>query len=146
ALVRHTTDAMKESRVAEILNSIGPPSYKKLYLEESYAAAISTYQLEALKGWEQIATRKLWSLFKRTNKEPMGIGAGKIDKKIVWVLVGFKYIKGEAKISLGGEAEGYQVAWPKKFAIQGRKAKNFMKRYRYIAFLLYTIYLMINLD
>ncbi|KAI3981435.1 hypothetical protein MKX01_036820 [Papaver californicum] len=56
ALVRNATDAMKESRVAEILNSMGQLSYKKMDFEEFCAAAISAYQLEALEGWEQIAT------------------------------------------------------------------------------------------
>ncbi|KAI3846935.1 hypothetical protein MKW92_033720 [Papaver armeniacum] len=34
-----------------------------------------------LKGWEQIATRKLWRLFKRTNTEPMGncLGPGRFQ-------------------------------------------------------------------
>jgi hypothetical protein len=30
-------------------------AYRKMYFEEFCAAAISTYQLEALEGWEQIA-------------------------------------------------------------------------------------------
>ncbi|RZC47804.1 hypothetical protein C5167_040744 [Papaver somniferum] len=55
-------------------------------------------------------------------------GLCRIDKKTVWVLVAFKFFKGEEEIFLGGEAEGYQVAWAKNFAIQGRKAKIFMKR------------------
>ncbi|XP_026424647.1 CDPK-related kinase 3-like [Papaver somniferum] len=56
ALARNATDAMKESRVTEILSSMGQLSYKKIDFEEFCAAAISTYQLEALEGWEQIAT------------------------------------------------------------------------------------------
>ncbi|KAI3857889.1 hypothetical protein MKW92_002332, partial [Papaver armeniacum] len=35
--------------------------------------------------------------------------------------------KGEEKIFLVGEAEGYHVAWPKKLVIKGRKAKKFLK-------------------
>jgi hypothetical protein len=31
-------------------------AYRKMYFEEFCAAAISTYQLEALEGWEQIAS------------------------------------------------------------------------------------------
>ncbi len=31
-------------------------AYRKMYFEEFCAAAISTYQLEALDGWEQIAS------------------------------------------------------------------------------------------
>ncbi|KAF6136238.1 hypothetical protein GIB67_001647 [Kingdonia uniflora] len=56
ALMRNLTDAMKESRVPEILNAMEPLSYKKMDFEEFCAAAISTYQLEALEGWEQIAS------------------------------------------------------------------------------------------
>ncbi|XP_038685880.1 CDPK-related kinase 4-like isoform X1 [Tripterygium wilfordii] len=56
ALMRHVTDAMKESRVLEILNMMEPLSHKKIEFEEFCAAAISPYQLEALEGWEKIAT------------------------------------------------------------------------------------------
>ncbi|XP_068649908.1 CDPK-related kinase 3-like [Aristolochia californica] len=56
ALLRNATDAMKESRVPEILNSMEQLYYRKMELEEFCAAAISTYQLEALEGWEQIAS------------------------------------------------------------------------------------------
>ncbi|XP_038708809.1 CDPK-related kinase 4-like isoform X2 [Tripterygium wilfordii] len=56
ALIRHVTDAMKESRVLEILNMMEPLSHKKVEFEEFCAAAISPYQLEALEGWEKIAT------------------------------------------------------------------------------------------
>ncbi|GAB4861548.1 Cyclin-dependent kinase 4 [Ancistrocladus abbreviatus] len=56
ALAHNMTDAMSESRVPEILNSMGPLSYRKLDFEEFCAAAISTHQLEALQGWEQIAS------------------------------------------------------------------------------------------
>jgi len=56
ALVRNGTDAMTESRVPDILNTMTPLSYRKMDFEEFCAAAISTYQLEALEGWEQIAS------------------------------------------------------------------------------------------
>ncbi|XP_057498379.1 CDPK-related kinase 3-like [Actinidia eriantha] len=56
ALVRNVTDAMKESRVPDILSAMAPLSYRKMDFEEFCAAAISTYQLEALEGWEQIAS------------------------------------------------------------------------------------------
>ncbi|KAI3969202.1 hypothetical protein MKW92_025485, partial [Papaver armeniacum] len=55
-LMRNATDAMKESRVAEILNSMGQLSYKKIDFEEFCAVVISTYQLEVLEGLEQIET------------------------------------------------------------------------------------------
>ncbi|KAF7149349.1 hypothetical protein RHSIM_Rhsim03G0213800 [Rhododendron simsii] len=55
ALTKNVTDAMKESRVADILNLMEPLYYKHMDFEEFCAAAISTYQLEALEGWEDIA-------------------------------------------------------------------------------------------
>ncbi|KAI3787432.1 hypothetical protein L1987_41895 [Smallanthus sonchifolius] len=56
ALTRNATDAMKESRVPDILNAMAPLSYRKMDFEEFCAAAISTYQLEALETWEQIGS------------------------------------------------------------------------------------------
>ncbi|KAL7108183.1 hypothetical protein ACP275_06G098700 [Erythranthe tilingii] len=56
ALMKNATDAMKESRVADILNMMEPLSYKKMDFEEFCAATISTYQLEALENWEEIAS------------------------------------------------------------------------------------------
>ncbi|KAK6919922.1 Protein kinase domain, partial [Dillenia turbinata] len=79
ALVRNSTDAMKESRVLNILNlgiffsinfmkhllvkpeklilfQMAPLSYRKMDFEEFCAAAISPYQLEAFERWEQIAS------------------------------------------------------------------------------------------
>ncbi|KAJ8554247.1 hypothetical protein K7X08_024925 [Anisodus acutangulus] len=56
ALMKQTTDAMRESRVPDILNLLEPLSYKQMEFEEFCAAAISTYQLEALENWEQIAS------------------------------------------------------------------------------------------
>ncbi|KAH7519437.1 CDPK-related kinase 3 [Ziziphus jujuba] len=56
ALLRNSTDAMRESRVLDILNTMQPLSYRKMDFEEFCAAAISTHQLEALEGWEQIAS------------------------------------------------------------------------------------------
>lgn len=82
--MRNATDAMRESKVPEILNTVIKSSvvtfyvfyfyfsliltnlvselkmeslsYKKMEFEEFCAAAISTYQLEALEGWEKIAS------------------------------------------------------------------------------------------
>ncbi|XP_022770630.1 CDPK-related kinase 3-like isoform X2 [Durio zibethinus] len=56
ALARNATEAMGESRVPDILNSMGSLAYRKMYFEEFCAAAISTHQLEAVEGWEQIAS------------------------------------------------------------------------------------------
>ncbi|XP_031381975.1 CDPK-related kinase 4 [Punica granatum] len=57
ALVKYSTDAMKESRVPEILQVMEPLAYRKMGFEEFCAAAISVYQLEALDNWDEIATK-----------------------------------------------------------------------------------------
>ncbi|KAL5792167.1 hypothetical protein ACOSP7_000761 [Xanthoceras sorbifolium] len=56
ALGRNATDAMRESRVPDVLSAMESLAYRKMYFEEFCAAAISTHQLEALEGWEQIAS------------------------------------------------------------------------------------------
>lgn len=56
ALGRNATDAMRESRVPDVLSSMESLAYRKMYFEEFCAAAISTHQLEALEWWEQIAS------------------------------------------------------------------------------------------
>ncbi|KAG9158044.1 hypothetical protein Leryth_000208 [Lithospermum erythrorhizon] len=55
ALMRNATDAMRESKVPEILNLMEPLSYKKMEFEEFCAAAVSPHQLEAYERWEEIA-------------------------------------------------------------------------------------------
>ncbi|TQD97656.1 hypothetical protein C1H46_016710 [Malus baccata] len=55
ALQRNSTDAMKESRVVDIPSAMEQLAYRRMDFEEFCAAAISTHQLEALEGWEQIA-------------------------------------------------------------------------------------------
>ncbi|XP_040952654.1 CDPK-related kinase 3 isoform X5 [Gossypium hirsutum] len=49
ALAQNATEAMGESRM-------GLLAYRKMYFEEFCAAAVSTHQLEAVEGWEQIAS------------------------------------------------------------------------------------------
>ncbi|XP_072995786.1 CDPK-related kinase 3 isoform X2 [Typha latifolia] len=56
ALLRNLTEAMKESRVLEILTALEPLTYRRMDFEEFCAAAISPFQLEALEKWEQIAS------------------------------------------------------------------------------------------
>ncbi|KAJ1390815.1 Serine/threonine-protein kinase, active site [Sesbania bispinosa] len=56
ALVRHATDAMRESRVLDIIHTMEPLAYRKMDFEEFCAAATSIYQLEALDRWEDIAS------------------------------------------------------------------------------------------
>ncbi|XP_026660993.1 CDPK-related kinase 3-like isoform X2 [Phoenix dactylifera] len=56
ALLRNSTEAMKESKVLEILNALEPLAYRMMDFEEFCVATISPYQLEALENWEQIAS------------------------------------------------------------------------------------------
>ncbi|KAK6935613.1 Protein kinase domain [Dillenia turbinata] len=56
ALVRNVTDAMKDSRVLDILHALEPLALRMYSFEEFCAAAISTHQLEALEYWEEMAT------------------------------------------------------------------------------------------
>ncbi|KAI4328961.1 hypothetical protein L6164_021271 [Bauhinia variegata] len=56
ALVRNSTDAMMESRVLDIIHAMEPLAHRKMDFEEFSAAAISTYQLEALDRWEDAAS------------------------------------------------------------------------------------------
>ncbi|XP_009796477.1 CDPK-related kinase 3 [Nicotiana sylvestris] len=72
ALIGNATDAMKESRVPDILNAMATLSYRKLDFEEFCAAAISTYQLEALEGWEQIAS-VAFEHFEREGNRPISV-------------------------------------------------------------------------
>ncbi|RLN36077.1 CDPK-related kinase 5-like [Panicum miliaceum] len=55
ALTREATDAMKESRVQEILVSLSVLQYRRMDFQEFCAAAVSVHQLEALDRWEQHA-------------------------------------------------------------------------------------------
>ncbi|CAI9762514.1 unnamed protein product [Fraxinus pennsylvanica] len=68
ALMRNATDAMRESRVADILILMEPLSYKKMDFEEFCAAAISIYQLEALENWEDIASAAFQNFEREGNR------------------------------------------------------------------------------
>lgn len=57
ALMKNSTDAMRESRVPDILYLMEPLANKKMEFEEFCAAAISVHQLEALEGWDSIAVK-----------------------------------------------------------------------------------------
>ncbi|CAI9282983.1 CDPK-related kinase 5 [Lactuca sativa] len=64
ALMKHATDAMKESRVHDFLASLSALQYRRMDFEEFCAAAINIYQLEALERWEQHA-RCAYELFEK---------------------------------------------------------------------------------
>ncbi|CAN8284470.1 unnamed protein product [Cochlearia groenlandica] len=56
ALMQNATEAMRESRVPEILHTMESLAYRKMYFEEFCAAAISIHQLEVVEYWEEIST------------------------------------------------------------------------------------------
>ncbi|XP_076917329.1 CDPK-related kinase 5-like [Bidens hawaiensis] len=64
ALMKHATDAMKESRVHDFLASLSALQYRRMDFEEFCAAAINIYQLESLDRWEQHA-RCAYELFEK---------------------------------------------------------------------------------
>ncbi|XP_038723332.1 CDPK-related kinase 5-like isoform X1 [Tripterygium wilfordii] len=69
ALMKHTTDAMKDSRTPDFLASLNALQYRRMDFEEFCAAALSVHQLEALDRWEQHA-RCAYELFEEDgNKE-----------------------------------------------------------------------------
>ncbi|GMY11729.1 CDPK-related kinase 5 [Fagus crenata] len=55
ALMKYSTDAMKESRIPDFLASFNALQYRRMDFEEFCAAALSVHQLEALDQWEQHA-------------------------------------------------------------------------------------------
>ncbi|KAM0900018.1 hypothetical protein ACQ4PT_020919 [Festuca glaucescens] len=72
ALVKNSTDAMKDSRVIEFVNTVCTLQYRKLDFEEFAASAISVYQMEALETWEQHA-RRAYELFDKEGNRPIVI-------------------------------------------------------------------------
>ncbi|KAF2308246.1 hypothetical protein GH714_038305 [Hevea brasiliensis] len=55
AVIRNSTDAVKDSRVLDYVSMVGSIQYRKLDFEEFCAAAISVHQLEGMDCWEQHA-------------------------------------------------------------------------------------------
>ncbi|XP_048337092.2 CDPK-related protein kinase isoform X1 [Ziziphus jujuba] len=64
ALMKNATDAMKESRIADVFASLNALQYRRMDFEEFCAAALSVHQLEALDRWEQHA-RCAYELFEK---------------------------------------------------------------------------------
>ncbi|KAL8167405.1 hypothetical protein V2J09_008904 [Rumex salicifolius] len=64
ALMRNSTDAMRDARVTDVL-SLMEQFLSEMDFSEFCAAAISIYQLEALQGWDKMAT----SAFQHFEKE-----------------------------------------------------------------------------
>ncbi|XXG50644.1 hypothetical protein AAC387_Pa02g4612 [Persea americana] len=64
ALMKNSTDAMKDSRVLDYVNMVSPLQCRKLDFQEFSAAAISVHQLEGMDSWEQHAHRA-YELFEK---------------------------------------------------------------------------------
>ncbi|KAI9123834.1 hypothetical protein K1719_005134 [Acacia pycnantha] len=64
ALMKHATDAMKESRIPDLLASLNALQYRRMDFEEFCAAVLSVHQLEALDRWEQ-HSRCAYELFEK---------------------------------------------------------------------------------
>ncbi|KAA0057224.1 CDPK-related kinase 7-like isoform X1 [Cucumis melo var. makuwa] len=72
ALIKNSTDAIKDSRVLDYANVVSSIQYRKLDFEEFCAAAISIYQLEGMENWEQHA-RHAYDLFDKDGNRPIMI-------------------------------------------------------------------------
>ncbi|XP_022948092.1 CDPK-related kinase 5-like [Cucurbita moschata] len=64
ALMKNVTNAMKESRIPDLLTSLNALQYRRMDFEEFCAATLSIHQLEALDRWEQHA-RCAYDLFEK---------------------------------------------------------------------------------
>ncbi|XXG41236.1 hypothetical protein AAC387_Pa01g1744 [Persea americana] len=70
ALMKNSTNAMKDSRVLDYVNMVSCLPYRKLDFEEFAAASISVNQLEGMGSWEQHA-RRAYELFDEEGNRPI---------------------------------------------------------------------------
>eukprot|EP00246_Nothoceros_aenigmaticus_P002250 TRINITY_DN13068_c0_g1_i1.p1 TRINITY_DN13068_c0_g1~~TRINITY_DN13068_c0_g1_i1.p1 ORF type:complete len:578 (+),score=92.83 TRINITY_DN13068_c0_g1_i1:563-2296(+) len=68
ALLKNATEAMKESRVFELLSTMDALAFKKMDFQEFCAAAISVHQLEGTDRWEHHA-RSAYELFDKEGNQ-----------------------------------------------------------------------------
>ncbi|KAK4725581.1 hypothetical protein R3W88_028360 [Solanum pinnatisectum] len=72
AVMKNSTDAMKDSRVFDFVNTVSVLQYRKLDFEEFCAASISVHQLEGMESWEQHA-RCGYEFFEKEGNRPIMI-------------------------------------------------------------------------
>ncbi|CAK8562378.1 unnamed protein product [Lathyrus sativus] len=74
ALMKNATDAMKESRITDLLASVtfNALQYKRIDFDEFCAAALSVHQLEALDRWDQHA-RCAYEIFEKNGNRAIMI-------------------------------------------------------------------------
>ncbi|KAF8063134.1 hypothetical protein N665_1184s0022 [Sinapis alba] len=70
AILKSSTDAMKDSRVLDYAHMISCLQYKKVDFEEFCASALSVYQMEAMETWEQHA-QSAYELFEKDGNRPI---------------------------------------------------------------------------
>ncbi|AET04065.2 putative protein kinase CAMK-CDPK family [Medicago truncatula] len=63
-LMKNATDAMKESRIPDLVASLNALQYRRMDFDEFCTAALSVHQLEALDRWEQHA-RCAYEIFEK---------------------------------------------------------------------------------
>ncbi|XP_074564693.1 calcium/calmodulin-dependent serine/threonine-protein kinase 1-like [Curcuma longa] len=72
ALLKNSTEAMKDAKVLDFVNMISSLQNTKLHFEEFAAAAISVHQMEALDAWEHHA-RQAYEFFEKDGNRPIMI-------------------------------------------------------------------------
>ncbi|XP_042002535.1 CDPK-related kinase 1-like [Salvia splendens] len=72
AMVKNSTDAVKDSRVLEYVNVVSSLQYRKFDFEEFCAAVVSVHQLEGVASWEQHA-RSAYEFFEKDGNRPIMI-------------------------------------------------------------------------
>ncbi|KAK9290169.1 hypothetical protein L1049_008335 [Liquidambar formosana] len=72
AVMKNSTEALKDSRVVDYVNMVSSLQYRKMDFEEFCAAAISVHQLEGMETWEQHA-RRAYELFEKDGNRPIMI-------------------------------------------------------------------------
>ncbi|XP_068661465.1 CDPK-related kinase 1-like [Aristolochia californica] len=72
ALLKNSTDAIRDSRVLDYVNMVSSLQYKKLDFEEFCAATVSVHQMESLETWEQHA-RRAYEIFEKDGNRPIVI-------------------------------------------------------------------------
>ncbi|XP_072984780.1 calcium/calmodulin-dependent serine/threonine-protein kinase 1-like isoform X2 [Typha latifolia] len=72
ALLKDSTEAMKDSKVLDFVNMVSSLQYRKLDFEEFAASTISVYQMEGWDNWERHA-RSAFEIFEKDGNRPITI-------------------------------------------------------------------------
>ncbi|XP_078435524.1 CDPK-related kinase 1-like [Wolffia australiana] len=72
AMMKNSTEAMKDSRVLDFADTVSALHYRQMHFEEFAAAAISVLLLEGSNGWDQRA-RQAYDLFEKDGNRPIMI-------------------------------------------------------------------------